>query len=557
MANLPRLKGKTLTTLRRLLERQSLRAIARHQLGKSLGLHELAELPTAAYQGFEESPQPYAGRETHGWTDADYDPPRPTGHREPARALVEAYRAGDVTPRDVFDRLADQIERGEFGELVHNPLVTLDLERARAAADASTERYRDGEPLGPLDGVPVPIKDHHQMRGLVCGSGTDYMPEIEEPAEEDSEVVRRLREGGALLIGKSRTTEWGLQPTGFNTTQLMPRNPYDRDRAAGGSSTGTGAAVAFGLAPVGLGSDGGGSIRIPASVNGVFGLKPTYQRLSRTGDVWAGTMAHSGPLGQSTTDLVDFLTVAGAAPDPTDRATQWAPDWETYADRLRAALGRGVDGCRIGIWSWAFETADPAIAEPCQTALQALEREGAELVDVDPDYADHHEALGAIILGVETTGMIAEVRQYLGSRISDDIGLILAALSSMTGEQYTLANRVRAVLRQKLAETFTDVDLMAAPTTDGIAPAYPLDDDRTPVYDDAAIQRLCQFAFLANLCGLPAGSAPIGLVDGLPVGLQLIGDAWDEPSIVAAMAHLERLGLTGLPKPAEHVTFQI
>jgi len=189
--------------------------------------------------------------------------------------------------------------------------------------------------------------------------------------------------------------------------------------------------------------------------------------------------------------------------------------------------------------------------------VRALERDGAELVDVDPEYADHHEALGAIVLGVETSGQIAEVLQHHGDKMGDDIGLILAALTSLDGDQYVLATRVRAVLRRQLAETFRDVDLIAAPTTNAVAPSYPLDDDCVPVYDDLAVQQLCRYAFLANLCGLPAGSSPVGLCDGLPVGLKLIGDAWDEPSVVAAMAQLERLGLTGLPRPAKHVEFQM
>ncbi|MFB6374154.1 MAG: amidase [Bradymonadaceae bacterium] len=487
MPTLPRLKGNALHAVRRLLESRPLRAVARYQLRQSAGLSTLDALPTEAYEGFEESPEPVAGATPHQWTDAEYEPPAPSDGRQSARTLVEAYRSGELTPQEVFDRIADHIERGDFGESLNSPFVSLDLERAKRAADESTERYRQGRPAGPLDGVVMPIKDHLQMRGLQTGCGTSYVPERVEADTEDAEIVRRLDRGGALLVGKSRSTEWGLQPTGFNASQVMPRNPYDRQRAAGGSSTGTAAAIALGLAPVGHGSDGGGSIRIPSSLCGLFGLKPTYQRLSRVGDLWKGTMSHNGPIGQSTTDLVDFLAVAGGSPDPDDRATQWAPDPETFIERMRAALGRGVDGCRIGIWKWAFESADEGIADSCTTALRALEREGAELVEVEPEYARHHRGLGSITVGVEGTARISQVIERYGERVGDDIRTMHAALSTISGTSYVLANNVRAVLRRTVAATFEEVDLIACPTTNAVAPKYPPEDDRVAIRQTTSV----------------------------------------------------------------------
>jgi aspartyl-tRNA(Asn)/glutamyl-tRNA(Gln) amidotransferase subunit A len=524
-------------------------------MGKSFGLDDLYDLPAEARDGFEERPIPVAGRPPHEWADAELGPPAPDDHRVTARQMADAYQRGDLSPTEVFEAMADRIERGSFGKLVHSPYAALDIESARDAARESERRYADGEPLGPLDGIPVPIKDHHEVRGMPTGSGTTFMASEEGPATDDSEPVHRLREQGALLPGKAHATEWGLQPTGFNANLLMPRNPYDRQRGAGGSSTGTGAAVAIGLAPVGLGSDGGGSIRIPSSLCGLFGLKPTYQRISRVGDHWMGTMSHNGPIGQSTADLVDFMAVAGTEPDPEDPATELAAEPETFARRLREALGRGVEGARIGVWSWAFEQADEQIARPCMTALRALAREGAELVEIDPDFAEHHQMLGTLILGGEATGLIAEILEEFPDQTGDDVRLMTSALTAVSGRDFILANRVRAVLRRRVADTFTDVDLLAAPATNAVAPEYPLTDDRTAIYDEGAVRELCRFAFLANLTGIPAGAVPVGLVDGLPVGLQFMGDAWDEPSVVAAMAHLERLGLTELPAPDDYLSF--
>jgi aspartyl-tRNA(Asn)/glutamyl-tRNA(Gln) amidotransferase subunit A len=547
---MPRLKGAALRSLLQLVDHRPFSALQRQQMSADFRLEELLALPAEARGQFDEIPDPRVGRTDHGWASADYDPPTTTDHREGGFRLREAYEDGSLSPVEVLDAIVERIEADGFGELVHSPFVTVDLEGARRAAEASRERWADGEPKGPMDGIPVVIKDHHDMEGLPTGSGTAFMGRVDGTAETDSEAVRRLRGAGAILLGKTRTTEWGFQPTGFNANQVMPRNPYDRGRGAGGSSTGTGAAVALGLAPVGLGSDGGGSIRIPSSVNGIFGLKPTFQRLSRVGDHWKGTMSHCGPLGQSTRDLVDFLSVAGGAPDPNDPATCRAPADEEPADDWRRALGRGVDGCRIGIWSWAFEAADDELTRPCWTALRALEREGAELVELEIDYADFHQGVGAIMLGVESNGMLREYFEHYSDQTGDDVDLMTGAFESITAREYMYARRTRATLRDNVADAFREVDLLAAPTTNAVGPSYPLADDRTAIYDHKATHALTRFSFLANLCGLPAGSMPVGLVDGLPVGLQLMGDAWDEASVLAAMAHAERLGLCGLPRPS-------
>jgi aspartyl-tRNA(Asn)/glutamyl-tRNA(Gln) amidotransferase subunit A len=551
----PRRQDRQLRAVVRATETKPIQALAHRAVVETFDLDAILELPPEARRPFDERPTPVAGRPPHSWEHAGFDAPRPGGHRESAGHIRGAYEEGRCTPVEVLEAIGTTIDRRDFGEAVHSPFVALDLERAREAAEASAERWEAGDPLGPLDGVPVPIKDHFDLKGLPTGSGTAYLERVQGPADGDSEIVRRLRETGALVYAKTQTTEWGMQPTGYNPSQAMPRNPYDRGRAAGGSSTGTAAAVALGLAPVGLGSDGGGSIRIPSTVCGLFGLKPTHQRLSREGDHWHSTMSHAGPIGQSTRDLVDFLAVTGAKPDPQDPATAPPSDRPTgpeLVDAWRSALGRGVDGCRIGIWSWAFEEAPSALADPCRSALRALERDGAELVDLELPYARHHQTVGAVIVGTETRAMLEQVLAEYAEETGDDLRLMMNAIGTLSAAAYMSCRRVRARLRETMAAAFRQVDLVASPTTGAVAPEYPLDEDWTAIYDEQAIQQLCQFSFLANLTGLPAGTVPAGLADGLPVGLQFIGDAWDEASVFAAMAHAERVGLTGLPKPSQY-----
>jgi aspartyl-tRNA(Asn)/glutamyl-tRNA(Gln) amidotransferase subunit A len=547
---IPRIEGRVLNRLSRLVRHEPFRSLSRRQLAETYRLDELFGLPPEARDGFDESPRPVAGRPPRDWGHTDYDPPTSDRTGATAADLREAYRSGETTPIEVLEQIRSIVEDAAFGESVHDPHVCFDWEEARRAAEASTARYRDDTPLGPVDGIPVPIKDHHHMQGLLTQSGTSYMGEFEGPAEVDSEPVRRLRNAGALLYGKTHTTEWGMQPTGFNPHFEMPRNVYDRERAAGGSSTGTATAVGLGLAPTGLGSDGGGSIRIPAACNGLFGLKPSFQRLSRRGDAWKfSTLSHNGPIGRSTRDLVDFLIPSGAEPDPDDPATTHSPDAGEAASNWRRALGRGIDGARIGIWRWAFEMADDAIASACRSTLDALEREGAELVEVDVRYADFHQSIGALTIGVESLGFLHEVFEHFEEECSDDLRLMWQTLSTIEASEYMRARRTRAVLRRTLAETFENVDLIAAPTTNMPPPRYDLDDDGVAIYDEKATMELCRFAFLANLTGVPAGTVPIAMRQGLPIGLQLIGDAWDEASVLAAMAHCERAGLTSLPEP--------
>lgn len=541
----PRLTGPLLRIVRALIQHEPFKSIASRRLRATYGLEQLFELSADAREYFDAEPRPIVGAADHGWEHAGHEPPGTSG----SERLRTGYASGDIDPIEVVRRLRARVDEREFGVTRHSPFVIADWSGAEKEAEKSRERWADGEPKSPLDGVPVPVKDHHRQAGLPTSCGTPYFQDYTGPAEVDSEVVGRLREAGALLVGKTHTTEWGLQPTGFNPHFPMPRNAYSGDHAAGGSSTGTATAIATGISPVGLGSDGGGSIRIPAALNGLFGIKPTYQRLSREGDYWKqGTVSHNGPLGHSTADLVDFLSVTGAQPDSNDLATQLAPEGDP-TDAWREALGRGVDGAKIGLWSWAFETAKPEIAEPCRQAARALEEAGAELVDVDIPWSEYHQAIGTLTIGIEAVGLLHEVFQMLGDHTGDDVLLMLTGLSTVTAGEYMLARRTRATLRRTLARSFQDVDLILAPSTNMTAPHFPAIDDGRAIFDEDAILQLCRFSFMGNITGVPAGSAPVGMVDDLPVGLQIIGDAWDEASVFAAMAELERLGVTDLPEP--------
>ena len=536
----PRLKGAPLTLLRCITDTGWGADLVLSLMGRDHGLQALRALPEADRPSADVEPRPLAGAPPRSWEDAGL--PAPEAASGSARALREAYLADRTDPVAVLERLAARGQTGDFGPSTHSPFVALCLDRARRSAEASRGRYRAGGVLGPLDGIPVPVKDEHHLSGLPPRGGTAY---LEHPIHEDSYTVRALESAGALIPGKTHTTEWGMNPWGMNPHFQMPRNTWSEDRGAGGSSTGTSVAVGLGLAPVAIGSDGGGSIRIPSALNGIYGLKPSFIRIGRTGDIFAsGSMSHIGPLGRSTEDLVDLMTAVGATPDPDDPVSTYAPTGPAVAQSWRMALGRGVRGCRIGVVASEWAEASSAVAASGEAALQALEAEGAVRVAVDLPMAAMAHGIGVMNIATETMGALTDDFLQHAAEMGDDLRLLLNLFERVRARDYLIATRARAGLRRQVAAALAQVDLLALPTTVTTAPLYPLSETGRAVSDDAATLNMCRFAFLGNPTGLPAGTVPVGRdADGLPIGLQFLGDAWDEASVLAAMAHCERTGI--------------
>jgi aspartyl-tRNA(Asn)/glutamyl-tRNA(Gln) amidotransferase subunit A len=295
-----------------------------------------------------------------------------------------------------------------------------------------------------------------------------------------------------------------------------------------------------------MGGDGGGSIRTPAALCGVFGIKATWGRISKRGDVFGGTVAHVGPLASSTLDLARCLEVTGGY-DLGDRQTELAPPTEPGA--FASALGRGVRGMRIGVVETEWADAVPALSQAGHDALRALEKEGATLVDVHLELARWAAPAGYLAIGMESFAphreLWAEEAPFNG-----DLAISYATLGEMSATEYAHSQRVRSGLRAEVARAFLDVDLLALPTTASPAARVTDAEFEGGFLDARALDSCCRFAFLANLTGLPALSAPVGLSEErLPLGLQLVGDAWDEATVLAAAAHLERIGAARVERP--------
>jgi aspartyl-tRNA(Asn)/glutamyl-tRNA(Gln) amidotransferase subunit A len=543
----PRLAGRLLTAARIAAEAPGTGAAVREVMRRGLRVDLLPTLPDELRGPLAMEHRPLSARPApRELEDAALGAPETRPWPRVSAAYQAAFRGGHLTPRRLAERALGELEALASRTPTMNVLAASDKDRTLRDADAATARHADGRALGPFDGVPFLVKDEFDVEGLPTRLGSRCEPDG--PAAKDSTVVARMRAAGAIVAGKTVLTEWGMSPIGNNTAWRMPHNPFDPTRAAGGSSTGSAVGVALGLAPIAAGGDGGGSIRIPSSLCGLFGLKPTFGRVSRAGDLFAGSVAHAGPIASSTADLAAFLDVVASEHDPEDPITRWAPS--PPKGGFGARLGAGVRGLRIGVDDDEWRDASPAVARAGDDALRALERDGAFLVRVRSRLVRYAAPIGYLTIGPES---LAAVRGHWLERrhlIQDDVRLTFSVLEQFSAFDQLDAQRLRAGLRREVAALLADVDVLALPTTAITAPRFTEEDARSTFTDAGALDGLCRFAFLGNLTGLPAGTAPVGVdAGGLPIGLQIVGDAWNEAGVLAVLAHLERTRVAEVRRP--------
>ncbi len=541
----PRLSGASLRNLARFARTRVGSIALQRVLRGDLRIDRLATLPDELRGDVPLDTNAHPGRPPRSAASEGLPLPDGQGWAPTSATLTAAYRAGTLSPREVVHRAFEEARRLAALEPSVGSLCELAEEAALAEAEASEKRWREGRPLGFFDGVPWAVKEQTSVRGLARRAGTAFIDAS--PRTEDATCVARLRGAGAITLGTTPMTEFGMTPNGANSKRAMPRNPHAVAHIAGGSSTGSGVAVASGLIPFALGADGGGSIRIPASINGIFGIKPTWGRISRSGDSSAGSVAHLGPLACSTVDLAHALEVMSGI-DPNDPQTFAAPRRE--AGSFVNALGRGVRGLVIGVPDSEWADASEPVQRAGRAALAALEKEGAVLVPLRLELAKYAAAIGYVTIAGEARAQLrAEWRDH-ADEMGDDLQVTFAALEAFTALEYLDVCRLRTGLRHELARAFGTIDLVALPSTTAPAAKITDTDMRTGFLDTKVIDGLCRFMFLGNLTGLPALSAPVGCdAIGLPVGLQLVGDAWDEATVLAAAAHLERMGVAVPRRP--------
>ena len=435
--------------------------------------------------------------------------------------LSHALRSRVLSPVGVTEALLARIEGDET-----NSFITVTAERAMEDAARAEREIRAGEDRGPLHGVPVAVKDLVYTRGIRTTMASAFFEDF--VPGEDASVARRLRRAGSVLLGKANTHEFAYGPTGDRSFFGPTRNPHALGRITGGSSGGSGAAVAAGLCYGAIGSDTGGSIRIPAALCGVVGMKPTFGRVGKSGVFpLAWTLDHVGPLTRTVEDNALLLS-ALAGHDPADPYSVDRPEEDFTRD-----LQRGIRGAAIGVpTDFYFEHVEDEVEARVREAIEAFRSLGAEIREVEvPNVRetlhDQRLTLAAEAYAVHEERLRSDPDKF------DDQGLErLLRGEDLRAYRYANAQRRKLLSRREFEGVLDGVDVILAPSVP--IPATEIGQRQTSIkgHDEAVYSALTRLTGPTNLNGLPSLSVPCGTTaSGLPAGLQLIGRPFDEATL--------------------------
>jgi AtzE family amidohydrolase len=411
--------------------------------------------------------------------------------------------------------------------------------QARADAARIDSQIAQGRDPGPLAGMAFAVKNLFDIAGVTTLAGSKINRD-DPPAARDAGVVRALRAAGGVLVGALNMDEYAYGFTTENTHYGATRNPFDLARSAGGSSGGSGAAVAAGLVRFSLGTDTGGSIRVPASFCGLFGLKPTFGRVSRAGTVlFSASVDHVGPLARSVRDLALVYDLI-QGPDPEDPSCSGRP-----ADPVLPGIAEGIGGLRVALAGGYFQDfAEPAALAAARQVAQAL---GASK-EVSVPHAAEGRAAATIVTGVEGAGLhLANLRKRAADFDPMTRDRFLAA-ALLPGAVYARAQSVRRAYRDAVKALFADNDVLVAPTTPIAAPLIGQDTVTLGGSTFAARAHAGRFTIPFSIIGLPVISVPVR-GPGLPRGVQLVAAPFRESTLFRAAAFLEQQGMAGFTAP--------
>jgi aspartyl-tRNA(Asn)/glutamyl-tRNA(Gln) amidotransferase subunit A len=430
-------------------------------------------------------------------------------------------REGETSAVELTKAYLERIDRVGPGV---NAFITVAREEALDAARAADDAVARGEELGPLHGIPIGVKDNIDVAGIPTTVGSAFLGA--KAAGSDATVVQRLKAAGAVIVGKTNLHEFAWGGTTENEHFGATRNPWDLSRNAHGSSGGSAAAVAAGLCLGALGTDTGGSIRNPAAVTGLTGLRPTVGRASNAGIFpVAWSMDTVGPITRTAAEAALIHGII-AGHDTADPATSTRPVAPVSPDA-------GLKGKRIGvIRDFALNQIDDGVRRAIERALQDFEDAGALIVDVDmPDVADYYGAW-LIVQTAEASSvhrrLLAEHRDEYGA----DVRGFLHAGQQIPAGDYLLAQRYRSYLRKRFVGLFADLDAVVTPTCATIAAPVGADPRDAALARTAMHRERAVFTGLASALAMPALSVPCGMSEGMPVGLQLMGAPFDESGIL-------------------------
>ncbi len=455
--------------------------------------------------------------------------------------MLDAFRAGTLSPVEYMEHVLGRIEK-------HNPAVNafffVDADGARTSARQSEARWRKGEPQGPLDGLPFSVKDHVGTKGMPSPWGTTAV-DLKGPWTFDAPAVARLKEDGAILIGKTTQPELASLCSGISGLYGIARNPWDLSKTPGGSSGGAAAALAADMGPLAFGSDGGGSIRNPASYTGVVGYKPSFGRIPLAPPMGQGPTY--GPMTRHASDL------------PLLMNTVARPDWQDVlslpydgADYTKA-LGQNLKGKRIAMSEWlgyGVPTA-PDVSAVFRDASRAFTDLGATVEPVGPffDYDPYDRIAPMVFSGL--VGMAAGITGGRIDKLLPELQTIIVNAGKVTLPEFFAAKGEEMQIMMRVAAALKDYDLLITPTMPttafGAEQCWP-DYVEPNRYGYAFAHN--PFTWLFNVTQQPATSVPCGLADGMPVGLQIVAARGDDFGCIAAACAFEKaLGIKHFRPP--------
>lgn len=421
---------------------------------------------------------------------------------------------GEVSASELVDTLLARIAR-THDQI--NAFITVADDLARRDAAASDLRRERGVRIGPLDGLPIAVKDNIDVAEVRATRGSSFF--ADRVPHEDAEVVRRLRAAGAIVLGKVTLHEFAYGATTDNPHYGACHNPWDLERVPGGSSGGSGAAVGADLCLGALGSDTGGSVRIPAALNGVSALRPTYGMVSTRGTFPVSAALDTiGPMARSIADVAQLLSVMAGYDRDDPHAVEHA------AESPLARLTEGVSGLRVGLpTTFFFDGLEPAIAARTHAVAEQLAALGADVVEIDVDAAADATATATLIIRAEATGLHRERMDTEPGRFGPDVLQRLELGDAISGVQVAQAFARMRAWRVQALKLFDEVDLILTPTTNATAPRI---HDADMI---AVTAQLTRFTYAWSLAGMPAASVPAGLDDsGMPIGVQLAAAPWHD-----------------------------
>ena len=459
--------------------------------------------------------------------------------RMDAVTLASKVRAKELSPVEEIDA---SIERMDKLEPVLHAFCTPGPEQARATAKQLESDIMAGKDPGALAGVPVSIKDLVCTKDLPTVSGSHIYKDFY--GGVDDVVVERLRDAGAIVTGKTNVPEFGYSGVGHNPVYETTRNPWDLQRTPGGSSAGAGAAVASGMGPFAIGSDGGGSVRIPASFSGIVGIKASMGRVP----LWPGTKDETmpgvsswesleciGPMSRTVADSALMLSVI-SGPDMRDRRTLPKAEFD-WMECLQGDL----EGLRIAYSSdWGYAAVDPEVRRVVGDAVKVFESDlGCTIEEANPGWDDPYGAFwGLVAAETALIGMrrlAEEHAHHMTPHLVDFLN------TPWTAEQLTSAVMARKGVANKAAEFMSNYDLLLTPTL--TVPPFALNIQGVEKVDGQIVPpfQWLSFTFPFNMTGQPAASVPAGFTkNGLPVGLQIVGRHLDDPAVIRACANFEK-----------------